>query len=202
MAGRRDPRAPTLWSVANDYSHAPAAEPSRRVELAAWTQRLPSRTRRQVRRHSIAGVVVGGLFLLLGLLGGIVRIIDRGFSPEVLGVLVLVVIGGLLCWNGIRRLGWVPRGAPDTPVRFSAPYAFELTDTTIEFPAYQANPAESWQLPGTSVEVTGQGRREALRLAHRGRRTRRYFAHALAESPASVAATVRARQSAGGSVTN
>jgi len=165
-----------------------------RVELAEWTQRLPTRTRRQVRRNSIAGVVLGCLLMVLAVVGGVVRVVDRGFAPEVLGAVAILVIGGLCLWIAARRLRWMPPGAPDSPVRFTAPYAFELTDDSIEFPAFQGRRAESWGLDRTEVEVTGQGRGESVRLRHPDHRPRRFLASALAESPADVVAVVESRR--------
>ena len=99
----------------------------------------------------------------------------------------------LLCVNGRRQLGWVPREEPDRLVQFAAPYAFEFDESEIRFPAYAGKPAEAWPLAQTVVTVTGHGSAERLRLTCPGHRTRRYPARSLAEPPATIATTLKAQ---------
>lgn len=161
--------------------------PAQRIELAAWTQTLPTRTRGAIRRRAIVGRVAGALLVLLVVVALTVAVATGQGGAELLVGVVLVGGIGILLWrNGTRHLRALPAGPADQPVQFAAPYAFEIDGSTLRFPAFFGHPAEEWPLERTRVEATAQ----ALRLACPGWRPRRYSAKGLALPPGEVAAII------------
>lgn len=67
-----------------------------RVELAEWTQRSPTKTRREVRRGSLFGLALGGFMVALVVALVVVvalGLVDAGWT-EAVGVAFLSAVGG------------------------------------------------------------------------------------------------------------
>lgn len=168
-----------------------------RIELSHdLTDRLRSRTAGQRRRAS-AGLIGLGIVLVVvaaALAGALaVRPEARQLEP----VLAMVILGAVGLWMiGVgatrrRRLDGLPAEAG---VLVGAPYAFEITDSTLEFPSRLDHDAESWTLRGTHAEVRRVAGQPTLVLRHEGFATRRFFSFVLVEAPDAVLAAVeRAR---------
>ncbi len=165
------------------------------VELAPWTQQLPQQDARQLRRRFWAGIVVGGLLVVLALAGAAALFLIPPQPGAWCGVGLLLLVGGLLCWQGRRRLRRLSPGGDGTPVQLAAPYAFAIEAGVLELPAHQGQPAERWPLRETTVEAGRHLGSDVLRLSCPGRRTRRYPARGLRLTPAAVAELVTAQRS-------
>lgn len=165
------------------------------VELKEWTQRLPTRSRKSVRRRSVVSLVVGGLLVLLGVAGAVASVALDGPSIRLLGAAFLAVSGGLMIWNAVRYLKHLPRGGDDDPVQFAAPFAFSISDDSLHFPPRFDISPEEWPLAATVVEVRPD-RSGPLVLRCPGKRTRRYLPSALVRSPAEISRLIEDRRAA------
>lgn len=162
------------------------------VEVAPWaTAQRRAHTIGSVRGRARAGVVAGIVCGLVALLGIVAAFVESEFQLA-FGGLFLAVIAAALLWSGRHRLLAARGRADDEEVFFVAPYAFVVTDATLEFPEVLGRPAESWDRESTSSEVATVAKQDMLVLTHPQFRTRRFAARALKETPSQVLAAIRA----------
>lgn len=129
-------------------------------------------------------VGAGALFLGIALL---VVVISGKSEPAMLIMETFLGLpGAFMVWQGIRQLraGW---GLKDGEVvKLSAPYAFRVTDSTIDFPEFYGKNAESWpRASTTSAEGSFLGFK-TLKMEHPDRKSRRFFALGLTQTPEQV----------------
>lgn len=163
------------------------------VELAEVTQLAKQRhTAGSVRRVAVASILVGAMLLLLTV-AGIVTVFALGAPATMLfGSALLGVTGGLVLWSAIRRLRTCRGRSGDEPVSFVAPYAFRITDDTLEFRETVGRAAESWPRQASRARVASKGGRRGLTLEHPDRSRRHFFASVLRETPERIQEIVSA----------
>jgi len=164
------------------------------VELSAWTQRVPTVTRGSLRRRSVASLIVGGLLGLVAA-GGLVAslVLDR-VDVRLLGLAFLGVAAVFMIWNAIRYLRHLPSGSDADPVKFTAPFAFVISDDALHFPGRFDTDPDDWPLAETVVVATAGRSGGSLVLRCPGRKSRRFFGKALVLPPSEISRLVEERR--------
>lgn len=164
---------------------------SRTVEVAEWARRaVRTQSVGRVRRLAVGAVGVGAFLVVLAVAGCVTFLATWSQPGMLFGVAFLAVMGSFMIWSGLIRLR-VNRGrSAEQRVTFAAPHAFRITGDTLEFPGTVMQVSESWPRTVTTATVESTLGRSTLTLRHPGRRTRRYLAKGLRESPEQVLAAL------------
>lgn len=155
-----------------------------------WSEAL-SRTRRTVpatsiRLLSIGQLAIGIPIVLLVVVAAVMMSVRPAGLQIWLGVLLLAFVGGLLVWQGVRWLRILRRRATKEIVDLSVPYAFRITENTLEFPGGDIAAAASWPRTHTMARVRSIMGSPALILTCTGRRPRRFLSRHLRQTPAEI----------------
>lgn len=150
----------------------------RTVELA-----LPMKTISRSRMLGMATlmVIVGAAALLLGLALLAMVLSGKGEPAMLVMETFLGLPGAFMVWHGIRqfRAAWGPTAGE--VVKLSAPYAFRITDTNIEFPEFYGHGSETWRRASTTATAGSLLGFTTLTLEHPDRQRRRFFANGLVQ---------------------
>lgn len=160
-----------------------------RAELAPWVTALPTRSRAAIRRTVVGSFVGGGLLLAISVTAFGFAIATAQIAAELVGAVLFLGIGVLLVLHGRRYRAGLQRWQGDV-ISFAAPYAFDVTSSTIEFPPTFTAVAESWPLGESHASQQSGG---SLVLSH-GKRRRTYPAKALSTPVSELIEEIHSRQ--------
>jgi hypothetical protein len=139
------------------------------VDLAPWLRQLPGIPRKKIERRSSMSLIGGFLLVALAAVGTVFRIADVGVRAELVGALLVMGVGAVMVWSGLRLRTALRRDDSD-PVSFVTPYAFRVGGGEIHFPAGFTSSPQTWPLAETTVVATSN----QLEFRAPGRRTRRF----------------------------
>lgn len=165
-------------------------------EYREWVKSTPTKTLDELRRVMQVGYAMTGLLALLAVICLVVLI---GTEPLQLQLLAgLIVLSGAAVMT-FRRADTNRRGlarAKGGTVSMQGNYPLSVGDAGIHFPESFDDPAETWPLTGTVVEVKDVVKQQVIVLSHPGRTTRHFYSGALTVPVTEVQTEIEARQAA------
>lgn len=144
-----------------------------RVELAERFRPKPGRG--YTAGHARGLIVIGALMLALCAAGAVALFAapPSAAGGALVGIIALTVVGAFLVTTGrgrLRRLRGFGRDAP-----LSAPYAFDITASALEFPATPDQDAQVWPLAASRARIGTLLGMRALIIETPDARTRKYL---------------------------
>ena len=152
-----------------------------RLEVTYASDVPPGRpaTRRGLRIGMTGLLVLGVLILAIAVSIVIAALVNGHWSPGDFDAVPGFIVGGTMAYVGFHGVRRVKEARSDEELSSRGPYAFLITDDTVEFPGTQSLPAESWDRATTTASLRGSGLVRRLTLKHPGKRTRGYLVRTL-----------------------
>ena len=165
-----------------------------RIEFTQALRSAPPRSATRVRRQAVFACTVVAVLVAIALVVPVIAFLGHRVPADLWFGFALLTFGGILILTNAARNLRALRRVTAPEVRLGAPYAFEISGSSIHFPESFNQRPETWPLAGTTVVAGRWLGLRAVTLSREDRKARRYLGMVLELSPERVADIVGAAQ--------
>ena len=177
----------------------PCGMGTRVFEYRDWVKQTPVRPAEEVRRLMIMGYVMTGVLALLCVISLVVILRMQPLQLQLIaGVFVLGGAAVLMFRKADTHRRSLALAASGSTVSPQGEYPLSISDTSVHFPQSLDAPKETWPLEGTTAELNMIARQQIVVLRHKDRKTRHFFANAMADPVGDVLEELERRSGAAG----